>query len=129
MRKGFTLTELLTVIVILGLIILVAYPSVLKVLNDSKERAYESQIKLVEKAAKEWGVENVTSLPDKCDGTLNIELSDLINDGYINGTVINGKEVIENPKKKGKGLTGNVQITYECIPSKKYTYKYIGDND
>ena len=80
MRKGFTLVELLVVIVILGLLSLVVYPSVIKVINDNRTSAYESQIKIVEKAAKEWGVENPSKLPDnRCK----ISISTLTGDGYI----------------------------------------------
>lgn len=126
MKRGFTLIELLTVLIILGLIGMIAYPIVLGVLNDSKQSAYESQVKLVEKAAKEWGVDHVTSLPECGSEIYSLQLNDLISGGYINGTVINGNEVIENPKKKGSSLNGHVNIT--CT-SNKYEYKYISNGD
>lgn len=127
LKKGFTLIELLTVLVILGLIGMIAYPVVLGVLNDSKQSAYESQVKLVLKASKEWGIDHITELPECGSGSnKRLELNDLISGGYINGTVINGNEVIENPKKKGNSLSGYISIT--CT-SNKYEYKYISTGD
>ena len=40
MKKGFTLVELLAVIVILGIILVIAVPSVLGIINQSREDAY-----------------------------------------------------------------------------------------
>lgn len=128
MVRGFTLVELLAVIVILGLIGMLTYPEISNVLNDSKNKAYESQVALVEKAAKEWGVENVSSLPKNCGGSSNVSLSSLISGGYISGTVINGTEVIKNPKNN-RGLSGSVRVTYDCASSPKYVYKYVAVND
>lgn len=129
MKKGFTLVELLTVIVIIGLIGMIAYPVIINILNDSNSKAYDAQIRLVEKAAKQWGVENVVSLPSNCGESKDVSLSNLISGGYINGTVIGGSEVIENPKKRGKGLSGKVTVTYDCTNSPKYIYKYVNVND
>lgn len=125
MRKGFTLVELLTAIVILSLIVLLVYPMIMSVINDSRKSAYESQISLVEKAAKKWGVENVSLLPSECSIPYDIQISDLISSGYISGRVINGEEVIENPMKRGTGLKGFVRVTYECSGTGKYVYKYM----
>lgn len=115
MKKGFTLVELLVVIVILGLIALVVYPSVIKIINDSRESAYESQIKIVEKAAKEWGVEHPNELPD--DDVYRLPLSKLINDGYISDSEI------KNPKNSNKNLCGVVEIKFI---NNNYEYNYNG---
>ena len=44
-RKGFTLVELLAVIVILAIILLIAVPNILGVINQSKEKAFEISVK------------------------------------------------------------------------------------
>ena len=51
-NKGFTLIELLVVIAILGIIIIVAVPKILDVVNKSRESAANSSIKLVKDAIK-----------------------------------------------------------------------------
>ena len=51
-EKGFTLIELLAVIVILAILVVVAVPKILNVIENSKESAAESSIKLVKDAIK-----------------------------------------------------------------------------
>ena len=40
-KKGFTLVELLAVIVILGIIMSITTPIIIKVINDSKKETYK----------------------------------------------------------------------------------------
>ena len=49
-KKGFTLIELLAVIVILAIIMVIAVPQILNVINNSRTSAWESNVKLVERA-------------------------------------------------------------------------------
>lgn len=53
-KKGFTLVELLAVIVILAIILAIAIPGISNVINSSKEQAYESQKELIVNAAKKY---------------------------------------------------------------------------
>lgn len=41
MKKGFTLVELLSVVVVLGIIALIAVPQILKVVEDSRKGAFK----------------------------------------------------------------------------------------
>lgn len=50
-NKGFTLVELLSTIVILGLISLIAIPSVFKIIKDGKNDLYDNQINLIKSYA------------------------------------------------------------------------------
>lgn len=51
-KKGFTLVEILAVIVILSLIMLLAYPSIMKSFNASKNKISELSKKQIEDATK-----------------------------------------------------------------------------
>lgn len=49
-KKGFTLTELITVIAIIGLILLITIPVYTGVMNNNKEEKYKLYVETVEKA-------------------------------------------------------------------------------
>ena len=51
-KKGFTLVELLAVIVILAILVLLAVPSVLKMMNGSKDNAFRIESENIGQAAK-----------------------------------------------------------------------------
>ena len=63
-KKGFTLVELLAVIIILSLLALLASTSVSKIVKDSKSDLYDTQINLIKSAAEAWGADNLYDLPD-----------------------------------------------------------------
>lgn len=115
MKKGFTLVELLGVIVVLGLVVTIVTPVIGNTINTSRDKALESQINIIETAAKEWGVENVGELPD-VGNVKTIELSELIDSGKLQNSKI------INPKTKEE-MTGCVAIKYNS-EYKQYEYEY-----
>ncbi len=72
-KKGFTLVELLAVIVILGVLLLIAVPSVNNIITSSRKKAFLSQVKLA--------VENVQTTAsiekESISGTCYIKISDI----------------------------------------------------
>ncbi len=82
-KKGFTLVEMLGVIVIVGLIVVIVIPFVSNVINGSKEKLYSQQLKNIELAAKTWGSENLAFLPKMDGSTVTIFLYNLKSDGFI----------------------------------------------
>lgn len=113
MKRGFTLVELLVVIVILSLIAMVAYPSIITIINDSKNSAYDAQVEIIVKAGKEWGVEHPNELPSSSSVKKKICLTSLVSEGYIDDT-------IKNPKDS-KPMTGYVEVS---LSGNRYNYQY-----
>ena len=58
MRKGFTLVEMLSVIVVLGIIALIAFPAVDSAIKDSRQKAYDKNVEFIEKSATTYSVTN-----------------------------------------------------------------------
>ncbi|MFC7321031.1 competence type IV pilus major pilin ComGC [Halobacillus campisalis] len=81
-QKGFTLVELLAVIVILGIIAAIAVPAIGNVIDNSKSDAHEANASSLREAARLYEVTE-----DVDDET--ITLADLIDEGYIDGDVEN----------------------------------------
>lgn len=99
MKKGFTLVELLGVIVILGVLSVLIVPVVNDMMVESKEKIASAQKSSILKAAKNWGRANLFLLPDcdgkaKCDDTITITLGQVMNDGFLDNQTI--KDVNKN---------------------------------
>lgn len=59
-KRGFTLVELLAVIVILAVILVIAVPSIMSVIEDSKKGSLESSTKMIASSAETKHVSNQT---------------------------------------------------------------------
>lgn len=117
MKKGFTLAELLAVIVILGLIAVIIIPVVTNTLSDYKVRLCNTQVKNIIEAARTWGSDNLLALPDSEDAPVTIYLEDLQKGGYIN-------KDIKNPTDSKEKMP-NIAILISKVGSKfKYTTDY-----
>lgn len=86
-KKGFTLVELIGVVVILGLIALVAFPALLNQIKDSKKQVSDSQKEIIISAAKSYVSENKNNYADM--SSFEIPVSDLINGSYLDKNIIN----------------------------------------
>lgn len=118
MKKGFTLIEVLAVIVILGLLIAIISPVVNNLLGDSEDVLSDKQVDSIVKASKKYMVEHSELLPEKSDSTA-IYISDLIDNG-----VIDNDEVID-PKTKEE-MNGCVVVNYN-ENFNQYEYNYRDD--
>lgn len=88
-RKGFTLVEILAVITLIGVLALIAIPTVDAIIKSSKERAYADQKKVIISAARDWAAANIMTLPEVEGESTYITLGDLKLGGYIEVEVIN----------------------------------------
>ncbi|MEI3529752.1 MAG: type II secretion system protein [Bacilli bacterium] len=122
MKKGFTLVELLAVLVILAIIATISFPIVSNVLEKSEKKAYDQQIKEFEKAAKNFETNNSNLLIqiDENDEIQNIScyisLDTLKAGGYLED-----KEII-NPMDDSSMDNAVIDLQYDAGSNQ---YKYV----
>lgn len=116
-RNGFTLIEILAVIIILGVVGLIVMPVVTSSLKESKDDLYQVQISNIREAAKTWAADNIYTLPTEKDKSVIVTLGTLQNEGYID-------EGIKNPKTDDEFNVDEtcVKVLYN---GKKYTYSVL----
>lgn len=112
MKKGFTLVEMLAVLIILGIIALITFPVIRSSFNTSTSDLSKEQIKSIEEATRIWATSNSSQLSETEDRYVTI--SELQKSG-----IIENKDIL-SIADEGK-LTGCVRIYYE---NNKYNYKY-----
>ncbi|MBR3523598.1 MAG: prepilin-type N-terminal cleavage/methylation domain-containing protein [Bacilli bacterium] len=116
-KKGFTLVELLAVIVILSILAIVTTTIIFKVVSNSRENIYKQNIDYIEKAAEKWALDNYEFVGTNVPYCLNI--SKLESEGYVT------KDSLKDPReKKTKQITGYVKITYDAT-YKQNEFKYM----
>lgn len=115
-QKGFTLIELVMVILVLGIIAIIAVPTVNSIIKDSKEKAYNSQIKMIEDTARTYMSKHSLELPKENNGSsVCITVDKLKKEGFLS------KDDIINPKDKNEIFDGAVKVSWNVS---KYIYKY-----
>ena len=135
-KKGFTLVELLAVIVIMGILMMVAIPSISRVIENSRKDTFVDIAKSYANAAKTlWTADTLT-----CEGTVASAVDD--GDYYI---LINTKEsarailpvLVDQGGKSSWGnrdVNGYVRVHVETVTDnngepKRTTTFYIGLSD
>ena len=86
MKKGFTLVELIGVIIILGVLALITFPIIDKSIKNSKQQALDRTIDSIEKAAYNYSVENDIGYSTEYK---KLQLSDLVSKGFLKENIIN----------------------------------------
>ena len=116
-KKGFTLVELLAVIVILAVILVIAIPRILDVIDSSKLSSFESSARMIiSDAEKQYAINKVNGLEEEisCENT-----SKLNNNEYSNCEITFDSEGLASIELTGSGkfegltCTGN-SITLTC---------------
>ena len=115
-NKGFTLVELLAVIVILAIISIITIPMIGNVIEESKKKALEQSVNGLVEAARYYSIDN--------DGTY-----EFLFDENKKGETINGKKLSYNGSINAEGKLyldqdGNISI---CVYNDKY-YAYKNYN-
>ncbi len=138
-KKGFTLAELLGVIVLLGILATVAFPPLLNQLNKSKEKLSGATLKVLGTAAEQYIDDHSSSYPIKDGKTYCISLETLVNYNYLKSPIMDastGEEISEKDNyikfKINKFNDYDYELTTNCsedssivskdtLPNKTYT--------
>lgn len=123
-NSGFTLVELLAVIVLIGLLVGLSVPGITRISQNMKKRSLDTKIDMVEQAGVLWGQDNKALLQtDSCyetdEGSFSckeISIKKLIADDYLDSDNYDANDPIyTNP------LTGyNLASSDDCVV---YVYK------
>ena len=129
-KKGFTLVELLGVIVIIALLALLTSIAVTKLIKDSKKELSATQLTLIKGAAEVWSADNMDKLPN-IGSCSYLTLQNLKDEGAINSSIIDSdtNEEIPNDLKVKitvtASKTGSPIVNYEVDPESVDGCKYI----
>ena len=126
-KKGFTLVELLAVILILGILMVVAVPSINSTSNKTKERMLKTKIELAQQNLLLWGQDNkkcfigggIDCLTMTCSGTTNITCTVTLKAMADYGLIDYDNEEKEVINPVDKSNISNETITIEYNTSNK----------
>ncbi|MCI5678077.1 MAG: dockerin type I domain-containing protein [Candidatus Faecisoma sp.] len=107
-KKGFTLIEMLAIIILLSVIALITYPIINNVVSDSKDEIYDKQISELVRLSNTWVTKNMDSLEIKNGYKYYLSFNELFEQGFVS------KEDIINPKT-GENLLGCMVVTYNSL--------------
>ncbi|MDD4054007.1 MAG: type II secretion system protein [Bacilli bacterium] len=104
MKKGFSLVELLAVIVILGIIATITIPKIQDLLIESRDNAYDLVVNQLETRAKDYVIDKKLDANITNTVPLDVYLSTLITANYIKSSDL------EDPRYKNQAI--NPDLSY-----------------
>lgn len=120
-NKGFTLVELLAILVILGVVATIITPVIQKSLKANKEKVYDILVDQIKDYTKDYLAKNTDELPDIEGETNSIKFIDLKKEGLLQINVVNpindniiSDESVVKVTKKSNSYTYEV-ITYDLV--------------
>lgn len=120
-RKGFTLIELVVVIMILGILATVAAPKFISTSGTATDNGLKQTLSIVRDAIELYTSEHGGDLPGK-DGSDATFISNL--DPYLRGTSFPKCPVGPLKDATIKMVSGNAAIAAEASPTKSWAYNY-----
>lgn len=123
MKKGFTLVELLAVIVLLSLLTIISYPLFLNQFEDKQEEIDDYKLDLIYSAAKGYVKQNSNDFPYQVGNIACLYVSDLTDQNLIQ---VEMPETVKNKIVK-LVMTGNnaynITLVDQCKDSKAVEYQ------
>ena len=122
-KKGFTLVELLAVIVILAIVALILVPMTINMINDSKEGAQEINVDLYKKAAEQSIVAAQIKNKELTFNNCVIDNTELTCDGTLIQVKVDGTK-----PESGSIVFQNGKAIYWNLQGNGYDYSWVDDN-
>ena len=113
MKKGFTLIEMLGVIVILALLTLVTYTGVSTMNRNYKEKEFEDYKKTLYMATQTY----ISRKDIEVNGEIYINVNDLLSESYID-------DVVENPETETKEYDAKIKVGKDQAGVLVFEYVY-----
>ena len=124
-NKGFTLVELLAVIVILAIVSLIAVPSVNGLLRKSRTNMFCKKVESIEAAAKYYAQDYADKLTFNNDIS-SVKVATLLEYGYIKEDN-KGQNDVKDPRTDAD--LKNVDVTIKIISGRYYGAYPLNDKD
>lgn len=105
MKKGFTLIEILAVIVLMGILLTFLLPKLFSFSKKTESELFEQKIEKIKIEAREYGNDNIDSL--KIEPKI-ITVGELVNYGYLDGN-----KNIKNPITNKDMSICEIEISYD----------------
>ena len=116
-RKGFTVIELVAIIVVLAAIFLVSFPSIINTAKKNEEKKFDMMVKNLCMAGESYIKAKADEFPalSTVGSTINIAVNDLISYGNV-------KSNIKNPKTDAS-VSGD-SLEYKVLPDQSLECEY-----
>lgn len=99
MKKGFTLIEMIAVVLIMGLLTLIVFPMILNQVQSQKQNVSDASLQIIYAANQLYLSENNNEYPMITGATYCVSLETLVNDGKLKKPLKDfstGKEIALN---------------------------------
>ena len=117
-NKGFTLAEVLGVIIILGLLVIVSFPPLLNQLKKSKDKLSSATLQILGTAAEQYVEEHPSTYPKKNGNVYCLKLETLVNNGYLKSPILDastGEQINETTNYIKFTIQGVNNYNYEMV--------------
>lgn len=98
-KKGFTLAEVLGVIIILGLLVIVSFPPLLAQLKKSQNKLSDATLKILGTATEQYIEDHPSQYPMTNGTVYYIKLETLVLNGYLKSPIMDastGEQISES---------------------------------
>lgn len=111
-KRGFSLIELMAILIIIGLILIVAIPAVSRLLTSNDTKQYKNYVSIIREGANVYAEYQKDDLGGSNDvGCVDLEIKDLINENYIKE--FNDKKVTCSGDVRIKNNKGNIKVSID----------------